>query len=215
MRSRFQRYQQHTPTGSDADFARVEQRTFNLESTVKDLSSDIAAVDAKFSTQLANVSNNLSTQIAGLGAKFDDRSRPQWMLLVAIAGILMTFMTVIGGLAYAPIRSTSDRVELEVARLRETTITKEEVNTRSARSQKEYDRLYNDQVKMESLIVSRPEHQEKWASNTLEMANKQRQLDELGKKVDAIYPINSVVVRLEREIEDLRKERDKARNTGG
>ncbi len=221
--SRNQRYRQPTSAGrEDPEMARIEQRTFSLETNFKDLSSDLAAVDAKFSTQLANidtkfssqlnsVSGALSQQIAGLGGKLDDRSKPNWMLLIGLAGVIITFMTVIGGLAYSPIQATINRVELDILRLRETSVPTRELDARALRTAADMARLGKDIDTIEARQVNRVEHEEKWRSQLIVDQNFQRQLEDVNKKLTDIYPINGVMRRFEKEIDELRAKVNTAR----
>ena len=69
---------------------------------------DIGALEQRVSgTEQAL--NNISSQIAALGAKLDERSRTPWVTLIAGGGFLLAFMSAIGVLAYNPIEKTQAR----------------------------------------------------------------------------------------------------------
>jgi hypothetical protein len=90
----------------------VEQRFRNIEGQVTDLKS------------------SLSSQISAISAKMDERSKPQWQLLVSAIGVMMTILVALGALIYLPIKNDQAKTEFEINKLREQTVSRIEYNTR-------------------------------------------------------------------------------------
>lgn len=63
---------------------------------------DIGALEQRV-TGTERALNDISSQIAALGAKLDERSRTPWVTLISAGGFLLAFMTAIGVLAYNPV----------------------------------------------------------------------------------------------------------------
>jgi hypothetical protein len=90
----------------------VEQRFRNIEGQVTDLKS------------------SLSSQISAISAKMDERSKPQWQLLVSAIGVMMTILVALGALIYLPIKNDQAKTEFEINKLREQTVSRTEYATR-------------------------------------------------------------------------------------
>jgi hypothetical protein len=90
----------------------VEQRFRNIEGQVTDLKS------------------SLSSQISAISAKMDERSKPQWQLLVSAIGVMMTILVALGALIYLPIKNDQAKTEFEINKLREQTVSRVEYGTR-------------------------------------------------------------------------------------
>jgi hypothetical protein len=90
----------------------VEQRFRNIEGQVTDLKS------------------SLSSQISAISAKMDERSKPQWQLLVSAIGVMMTILVALGALIYLPIKNDQAKTEFEINKLREQTVSRTEYTTR-------------------------------------------------------------------------------------
>ncbi|PSH57966.1 hypothetical protein CU100_09820 [Phyllobacterium endophyticum] len=73
----------------EARFAALSQRVTGIETSV----------------------SGLAQQLSQFVAKFDERQRTPWGLLVSIALAILAYVTTIGGLAYAPVWSAISRIE--------------------------------------------------------------------------------------------------------
>ena len=72
---------------------------------------DIGALEQRV-TGTERALNDISSQIAALGAKLDERSRTPWVTLIAAGGFLLAFMSTIGVLAYSPIERAIARQQV-------------------------------------------------------------------------------------------------------
>lgn len=88
-------------------------------------------------------------------------------------------MTTIGTLAYLPIRSTAERLEVEVGKVRDGTISRVDLDARGVRTQTDMSRLREDIQSLDRLTVPRGEHKEKWRGHDRQIESVQRQIDDL------------------------------------
>jgi hypothetical protein len=96
----------------DQQYGVIEQRFRNIEGQVTDLKS------------------SLSSQIASIAAKMDERSKPQWQLMVSAIGVMMTILIALGGLIYMPIKTDQLKNEQEILKLREQIVPRGEHDSR-------------------------------------------------------------------------------------
>lgn len=148
-----------------------------LRTRVSGIERDIQDLNQSFQTQFSS----LAASISGLSTKIEERGRPQWMMMIAAAGFLLAFMTSIGTLAYLPISSTTARLETDVAKLRDGSVSRAELDARSVRTGTDLSRLREDIKAVDSITVPRGEHEEKWRSHDRQIESVQRQIDDLKK----------------------------------
>lgn len=99
--------------------------------------------------------------------------------MIMSAGFLLAFMTSIGTLAYLPIRSSTERLEVGVEKLRDAAVTRGELDVRSARTLTDLSRLREDVQAVDRVTVARGEHEEKWRGHYRQIESVQRQIDNL------------------------------------
>jgi len=196
----------------------VEQRVYTLEQGFRDVRADIAAQKAEFSQQIIGVKAEFSHQLAGmaqslqaslgsLSAKLDERSRPQWQLYVTFAGFLLTFTTVVGTLAYWPIRDDTNELKVAVRRFEDRAVTRSELTDRRAVLEDRIKRIEADIQAVEAGIVPRGEHQEKWRGIDQGISNLQRQIDDLKKQFGETFSLRDALLQMQRRIDALEAER--------
>lgn len=202
----------------EPDLGTVEQRVYALEQGFRDVRGDIAGqkadfhqqitgVKADFTQQLTGVATSLREAITGLSTKMDERSRPQWQLYVTFAGFLLTFTTVVGTLAYWPIRDDTNELKTAVVRFEERAVTRAELADRRAILEDRIKRIESDLSGAEKSIVPRPEHEEKWRSFDREAAALQRQIDDLKKQFGDTFSLRDALLQMQRRIDALESER--------
>lgn len=117
----------------------VEQRFRNIEGQVTDLKS------------------SLSSQISAISAKMDERSKPQWQLLVSAIGVMMTILVALGALIYLPIKNDQAKTEFEINKLREQTVSRSEYITRQDAVLSAVDKLAKANETLRDATMSRVE----------------------------------------------------------
>lgn len=80
-----------------ASFDAIDARVLGLE-------DDVRSIDRKLETGLASLRTDFAAAITGIHLKLDQQGKPQWSVIYAGIGVLMTFFIAIGALAYMPIR---------------------------------------------------------------------------------------------------------------
>lgn len=148
-----------------------------LRTRVSGIERDIQDLNQSFQTQFSA----LNASISGLSTKIEERGRPQWMMMIAAAGFLLAFMTSIGTLAYLPIRSTTERLETDVGKLRDLGVSRAELDARSSRTITDLSRLREDIQAVDRITVPRGEHEEKWRGHDRQIESVQRHIDDLKK----------------------------------
>ncbi|GLI23507.1 hypothetical protein GGQ86_002955 [Xanthobacter flavus] len=202
----------------EPDLGTVEQRVYALEQGFRDVRGDIAGqkadfhqqitgVKADFTQQLTGVATSLREAITGLSTKMDERSRPQWQLYVTFAGFLLTFTTVVGTLAYWPIRDDTNELKTAVLRFEERAVTRAELADRRATLEDRIKRIEGDLNAAEKSIVPRPEHEEKWRSFDRETAALQRQIDDLKKQFGDTFSLRDALLQMQRRIDAIESDR--------
>lgn len=170
----------------------LQQRVFGLESSQRNLADG-----------LSNLASRVETLFAGLATKIEERSRPQYPLLISLGLLGLAVVSSVGWLAYAPIRDnqtdlkaalivltntvaaaqdrTNDKfgaVAERFASLGDRYVTIRELDNRSSRTTDERKRLEQDVNGIQKELVPRAEHAERWRSVDKQFEYQQRQLDE-------------------------------------
>lgn len=81
----------------DPNYARLDQRVTGIEASISSIGQNIAA----------------------LGEKFDNRSRPQWMLIVGSLGLIVTILGLVLAGWKAPLDGTIQRQEYDLRQLQQ------------------------------------------------------------------------------------------------
>jgi DNA repair exonuclease SbcCD ATPase subunit len=154
----------------------------------------------------------LKQSIAGINLRLDsisadlqNKSKPQWALLISGAMFLMSFMTVIGGLAFWPIRSDVARLEDQYRELRLSMVSKEDAKDRREIAQ---DRMRKNEAEVERIqatIVPRGEHEEKWRTSDFRFQDLGRRVDELKKDYSELSSPKDTIKNMQSQIEELQR----------
>lgn len=135
----------------------------------------------------------LERSIAAISTKLDERQKFPYATLIAGAALLLSIVVTVGGVVMSGVNKDFGYLGGRLDRFE--------------------DALY----RIQDSIVPRGEHQERWRSLEAGDANLQRQINDLNQKLDAIYPVNGVIVGIEerlKRIEDLRLQQTVPRATG-
>ena len=121
----------------------------------------------------------VETAIATLSAEVRAGGKTQWQTIVTSVGVLVAILGSLGALAYLPIRNGMDQLSAEARLLRDTTVPRAEHAERWRRTDEDLKALDAAIARNADRIVPRGEHEEKWRSNERQVADLQRQIEEL------------------------------------
>ncbi|MEP7457191.1 hypothetical protein [Phyllobacterium sp. SB3] len=83
--------------------AQLGERVTNLGKRQTDLESEMRSGFKKMETALGGLANETRNSISALSTTIAETNKPQWQAL----GVALTFCTLLGGLAYWPINTTT------------------------------------------------------------------------------------------------------------
>jgi hypothetical protein len=149
----------------------LQQRVYGLETGQRSMADSVSALSSK-----------VETLFASLASKIEERSRPQYPLLISIGLFGLAVVSSVGWLAYAPIRENQTDLKIALVELSKALakdfVTIRELDNRSARTTDERKRLEQDVNGIQKELVPRAEHAERWRSVDKQFEYQQRQLDE-------------------------------------
>ena len=184
----------------DAAQAQLGERVTNLGRRQTDLETEMRSGFKQMETALAGFANETRSSIAALSQNLAERNKPQWQAL----GVALTFAAMLGGLAYLPIREATTDLKQAVAVLAEKTMTRDELEWRSARAAEDRSRQEAAIVDLRASTVSRPEWTERNRARDQEVADLSRRVDELRTDVGSVYGTRDVIRDMKEEIDRLR-----------
>ena len=125
--------------------------------------------------------------------------------------------TIIGGfvaLIYGPMKEGQSRIETAIEKMGENHVTKDAFATSimTAKDRRDdaqrvtedrFKRIEADVDKLQSSIVPRGEHDQKWVAQSARDAELQRQLDDARNRLESIYTPKDQLSTLQRHVEEL------------
>lgn len=105
------------PTPHDPNYGRLEQRVTSIEASI----------------------DKIGNLISNLGEKFDNRSRPQWLLILGALGLVVTILGLILAGWKAPLDATILRQEYDLRQLQQSVVPRVEQDGIWAAQQREAD----------------------------------------------------------------------------
>lgn len=177
----------------------MEQRVYGIEQSVSALGQSTA-------TQI----NALSQQITNLATKIDERGKMPWPAL----SVMLSALVVIGGLVWYPVKNDLTRTESLLIKLSDTVsekyVTKEQSATAGQRrddwqrvAEERFKRVESDADRLQTSIVPRGEHEEKWRGNEGQIAALKGQIEDLKKTFGDTYGPRDALLQLLRRVEQL------------
>lgn len=188
----------------------LQQRVFGLESSQRNLADG-----------LSNLASRVETLFAGLATKIEERSRPQYPLLISLGLLGLAVVSSVGWLAYAPIRenqtdlkasivemtkvigASNERLNDRFAGLGERFVSIRELDGRSNRTTSELARINQDIKALESITVPRGEHTERWRGFDNQIVGLQRQIDDQKKQFGDTFSFRDALLQMQRRIDQL------------
>jgi chromosome segregation ATPase len=183
----------------DAVQAQLGERVTNLGRRQTDLE-----------TEMRTGFRTIEQSIASLTTSLSERNKPQWQAL----SVMLAFAAILGGLAYMPIREATSDLKSAVATIAANSVTRQEMDWRSARSAEDRIRTDDSIKEIRSGIVYRNEWQERNLSRDHEIASIQRQIDQqrsdfqtfsssLGNGRDFIQDMKTELARLRDRLNEI------------
>lgn len=177
----------------------LQQRVYGLESGLRTINDNFSSLSAR-----------VETLFAGLSSKIEERSRPQYPLLISIGLFGLAVIAAVGGLAYAPIRENQSDLKLAMVEMAKTVgslgerfVSIRELDGRSSRTRSEMERVNADLKALESVTVPRGEHTERWRGFDSAVVNLQRQIDDQNKKFGDTFSLRDALQQMQRRIDQL------------
>lgn len=165
-------------------------------------------------TGLENAVQGVATQISNLATTINERSRTPWGILLTGAGVVITVLVVIGGLASRPYQEGIDRIEMAVRDLGQKAVTRDEIDWRTARSKEDRERVEKMLSELRTDMVPRGEHDQKWRAYDTEIAAIQRQVDDLKQTQANTYSARDLLLDLRERLDRLERERAALKQSG-
>lgn len=134
--------------------ANQEGRYSQLNERVTNISSRINQLDERM--------GGMTAALNSLGNDFRNGQRPQWQAL----GVVLTFMTIVGALAYWPIRTQADQQSAAISKMQD--ILSDMPNQYSPRAETERvskyaeelrQRMVDDIAELQHATIQRPEYE--------------------------------------------------------
>lgn len=164
----------------------LQQRVLNLDSNQRNLADSVSNLGAR-----------VETLFAGLSTKIEERSRPQYPLLISIGIFGLAVLTSVGWLAYAPIREGQTDLKqalVEVSKAVGERVTIRELDGRAGRTRDEMARLNLD-LNAQDVATRR--------AITEGDANLQRQIDDQKKQFGDTFSLRDALLQMQRRMDQL------------
>ncbi len=192
----------------DAFQAAIGERVTSLGRRQTDLESEMRSGFKQVELSITSLANETRQSIANLSSVMADRSRPQWQAI----GVALTFVALLGALAYWPIRESTGDLKAAIAALSDKVVTQAEMQWRTQRGMEDRQRTEAAIVDIRKDQVPRAELQRVWDSYDQRFIDVQRQLDTLAANStstftprDALMELKAKQDRIEAEIGRLRR----------
>lgn len=95
--------------------ARAPASFESISTRVEGLEEDFRKLDLKFDTQIEALRHDFSTAIAGLHSKLDRQAQPQWAVIYAGLGVMVSVLAIIGALIIMPFRERQLEFQAQLA----------------------------------------------------------------------------------------------------
>ena len=164
--------------------------------------------------EFAGFRDSVTRALDALWAKLDDRGRTPWGHMWSAMGVLLAVLTTVGGLALLPMGDGQAKLEAAIEKFSDHVVTEKEFatfigNTKDRRddaqraNEDRFRRAEADLDRLQSAIVPRGEHEQRWNSQGQRDGEIQRQVDDLRGRMEGIYSPKDQIQSMQRHIEDL------------
>lgn len=171
-----------------ASTAALQERVLALVNDVREFRQISVELDRKIEQSYTNLSNRFETAVAAINSKLEERSKIPWSAVSTGVAVIVA----IGGVAYLPIETRQNDLATEIGSLHTTL------------------------ERIGDIVVPRKENEQQWASSAVErqdlkeaivsdVANLQRQIDEVNKKVGDTYTTRDILLESQKRIDELER----------
>lgn len=189
-------------TYTDAVTAQLGERVTNLGRRQTDLEAEMRTGFKQMESALSALGAEMRNSTAALSTNMAERNKPQWQAL----GVALTFATVLGGLAYMPIRESTSDLKASVAIISERMVTQQEMEWRTARGQEDRARSETAINDLRNSQVPRLELDRVFMGYDQRFGDVQRQVDELKQAQGGIYGARDIIMDLKENQQRLERE---------
>jgi hypothetical protein len=187
----------------------IERALRGFESDVDKRFTQIASdVDKRFS----ELNSSLTSQINSVGVKLDERAKIPWPAL----GVMLSFLALLGGMAYLPIMQTQARLNDDIQHLGASYLPKDvyadrhealraSLTDRIIAQEERLSRIAGLLEDIRKTIVPRVEHEKDWTAQHDREAALARQIEDLKRIYSDIYSPKDEIKRLEQQVDELEK----------
>lgn len=180
---------------ADARQAALEQRVYSTEQSITALGAQISALSTK-----------VETAFGSLSAKFDERGRTQWPVIIGFGTLMMIVAGAVGTLAYMPIREKQMDFTARVEKIEDRIVARPEHVERWRQFELADSRRKEEIDALRGVMMPRGEILEARASNTANLAHLQRQIDEIRRDIGGVITTRDVLQQYARKLEQLESE---------
>lgn len=188
---------------TDAVTAQLGERVTNLGRRQTDLEAEMRAGFKAMESGMASIANEMRSSVSALSTNLSERNKPQWQAI----GVAITFCTVLGGLAYWPIQSSTTDLKAAIVSLSDKIVTQKEMEWRTARGAEDRSRIELSIKDIRDGLVPRAEHERVWQNYTASDQNLQRQVDELKQAQGSVYGARDVILDLRERLDRVERQR--------
>lgn len=198
----------------NASQAQLGERVTNLGRRQSDLESEMRSGFKQVESSISSLANETRNAIASVSASIAERNKPQWQAL----GVALTFATVLGGLAYMPIREATTDLKSSVSTLADRALSvgafqdfKATYENNRIVSRTEYiDKFGAVNIsigKINDQLVPRAELERVWVSEDQQRAQMQKQIDELKQGQASTYSARDVILDMRERLDRMERAR--------
>ncbi|WP_284775877.1 hypothetical protein [Agrobacterium sp. lyk4-40-TYG-31] len=188
---------------TDAVTAQLGERVTNLGRRQTDLEAEMRAGFKAMESGMASIANEMRSSVSALSTNLSERNKPQWQAI----GVAITFCTVLGGLAYWPIQSSTTDLKAAIVNLSDKIVTRQEMEWRQARGAEDRTRMEAALKEVRDAQVPRAELERVWQSQDQTTAQLQKQIDELKSNSASVYTPRDVLLDNRERIDRLERQR--------
>ncbi|MEI8446821.1 hypothetical protein [Mesorhizobium sp. CCNWLY176] len=177
-----------------AHYARLWERVENQGRDIIDLRSNM---NTGF--------RNIESSIHSLSNELRGSTKTQWPVIWSAIGVCFVVLGAVGNQALSPIKDNLAETRTAIARLAETTVTRQEMDQRAQRGLEDRTRTDMAITDLRAAAVTRNEWTERNRARDQEVADLGRRVDELRQDVGSVYGTRDVIIDLKKEIDNLRQ----------
>lgn len=185
----------------NAHQAQLGERVTNLGRRQSDLESEMRSGFKQMESAVSSLANETRNSISALSSSIAERNKPQWQAL----GVALTFATVLGGLAYMPIREATTDLKSSVSIIAEKMVTQQDMEWRTARGSEDRERTEAAIADLRGSLVPRKELERVWVSEDQQRAQMQKQIDELKANSAATYGARDALLDMRERLDRLER----------